>query len=162
MPSRPEFFYRFCGIRSVEVFHELYAHYSRTAYRYIRIAGKVAVYLNGEKNRTEHNAKTRGICRVVENGVHILGEKIRNDYLLEKSDSHFLQSYTRVFACKFVFLTQLRNKISGSFNRSRNKLREKRYIYRKKYKVLLYRFCSAVNVYNIRQRLERVERNSDR
>jgi len=161
MPSRPEFLNASCAVRTVKVLHKADTHHSRAADGNIRITREVAIDLNGEQNGSDDDTEPRCRFGTVIDCIDKFRKQIGNDDLFEKADCHFLQTDERVVGFQFMRFLELREQIVGTFDRTRNELRkegnEKRIPTE-----MAFRFdIAAVNVNNVRKRLERIEGNAD-
>src|SRR6266851_736947 len=68
VPSSPKVGHRCCGVRPVEIDHQLEAHDSRRATRDVRISGKIAKHLKAEKHRGNQEDTAIVLSRLVIDG----------------------------------------------------------------------------------------------
>ena len=161
VPARPELLYRCCGVWVIEVLHQAYSHYARTADCDISVTRKVAVYLHCEKTGCNRYRQCRSVLGGVIHRVDVNRDKIGNANLLEEADYHVLCALYCIIARELLWLFELRQKIRRSFNRSCNELREEYHEKRKIHKAALGLDASAIHVDDVRKSLEGVERYTD-
>ena len=162
MPALPELLDAAGEIRHVEISRQLIAKAARTADGHVGITGEVAIELyrvthDGQQHRSAAELHGVRIHRVYENS-----DIIRDNYLFEKAEQEYLHTLFEIYKGDVPVLTELRQKLPRLHDRSGDELREKRDIKRKLYRASLRLDLPAVDVDNIAERLEGVERNADR
>ena len=162
MPALPELLDAAGEIRHVEISRQLIAKAARTADGHVGITGEVTIELyrvphDGQQHRSAAELHGVRIHRVYENS-----DIIRDNYLFEKAEQEYLHTLFEIYKGDIPVLTELRQKLPRLHDRSGDELREKRDIKRKLYRASLRLDLPAVDVDNIAERLEGVERNADR
>ncbi len=148
-------------IRAVEVLHQPETEHPRGADRDVRIAGKIAINLKRKENRRQNQREPLLVGQVVIDKIDILGQHIGNDELLEETDRHHTNAVRGVLFVEEVILKELWHEVFAALNRARDELRKKRDEQRVDTKVLLRFDVPAIDVDDIGEALERVERNAD-
>ena len=161
MPPSPEFLDAGSKIRAFKVDHQVFAKQFGTADGNVRISRKIAVDLNGIKHRSHQQRKSRIRLQIIINLVHIHRQRGGDDQLLEISPGHELQALRYPLIGKFCIFVQLGHKTARPGNRPGNELREKGHKQGIISQMPLCRDFFTINVDQVSQRLERIERNTD-
>lgn len=125
MPATPELGYVTAEIRHIEVAHQLNAKQFGATNRYIGIAGKITVYLKGEKNGCQQQSTAALILIGVEHLIDIDGTIVGNNYLLEKAPQHLAATVNGLRIIESPRTLELRQEVGGTLNRARYQLRKK-------------------------------------
>ena len=162
MPATPELGYVTAEIGHVEVAHQLNAEQFGATYGYIGIAGKIAVYLKGEENGCQQQGTAALVLISIKHLIDIDGTIVGYDYLLEKAPQHLTATVNGLCIIKGARMLELRQKVGGTLNRTRNQLREKADIGQKGYRITCRRQLLAINIYAIGQGLKGIEGDAHR
>lgn len=124
VPTAPKFPDGEGKIGVLEVGHKLDAEKSGTADGDVRVAGKVAVDLDGKHHRGDDEDKAHIAVGIVVHFVHHCGENIRNHQFFEIPPGHQFQPVGHVFVVKTALRFQLRQEGVRPSDGAGQKLRE--------------------------------------
>ena len=160
MPSAPIIGNRGCQIGAFKVFIQRYAENLRRACCNINPAGKIAVNLDGIRQRRCRNIGAAEGFGETERIIHQNRRSIRDDHFLKRAPEH--QLYAELDACigKFIRAEQLLRQCAEARNRPLHNLREKGNKQRQLAKVPLRLLLFSVNINQISHGLEGIERNA--
>src|SRR5206468_11194168 len=92
MPSPPIF----CNVmrqkRPAEIDHQVYSHDPGNPQGHVRIPGKIAVELEGKKEKSQQDLESMKGIRVVVYGVHKYTKPVGDDHFLKKTPKHQLNA----------------------------------------------------------------------
>lgn len=162
MPATPELGYVTAEIRHIEVAHQLNAKQFGTTYRYIGIAGKITIYLKGEENGSQQQGTAALVLIGIKHLIDIDSTIVSYDYLLEKAPQHLATTVNSLRIIEGARTLELRQKIGGTFNRTRYQLREETDIGQKGYRITCRCQLLAIDIYAIGQGLKGIEGDAHR
>ena len=161
VPSPPEVANAFRQIGGFEVVHEGEPHQAGASERYGGVAEEVAVNLHGVERHGSHDARAaevsgRGVDRI-DGGPDIVGD---HDFQ-EEAVEHQAQTVRDVFVLERLLLVQLTQKVLGAFDGTRHQLWVEHDVQSIVAQVALGALAAAVDLDNVAQALEGVERQAD-
>ena len=162
MPFFPELRHRERDVRRIEILHQLYSEYLGRPHRYDGISPEIAINLDREQDR-RHDQVPPAVRRVIlVDSVDKQCDPVGQDDLQKISPDHEQDAFPEVVKVKLLGDRQLPDQVLGPFDRSGHKLREERHEQRVLQKILLRVDLIPVHVHGVAQRLESIERYSDR
>jgi len=128
VPAPPEFGDGAREIGPVEILLQIKAEGSRHPDGDVGIARKIAVDLEGKKERSHQIGRPAVGVGVVKDGVDIDGQPVGHDQFFEKTPEHQPQAGGDAGAVKFERLAELGQEIGSAFDRPGDDIRKKRNI----------------------------------
>ncbi len=162
VPAAPEVGHAGGEVRMVEVLHEPEAHDPRHPAGDVGVAGEVAVDLERKGQRAEVDRPRAEPELAVEDRVGDEGEVVRHYHLLEEAPHREVEPGHRVRPPRVPGALHLGEQVARGHDRARDHVGEKRDEQREVHGVLRGLDVAAVDVHDVADALERVERDADR
>ena len=162
MPSSPEFPHGFGKIGLLEVIHQPDAEHLRRAFGNGGIAHEIAVDLDGKHHIGQHQLKAPVLLIGVVDRVHQHGAAVGDDQLQKIAPEHDQEPVPDAGNIEFLRGVQLPQQIPGPLNGTCHQLGEERDKQRVFQQISLGPDIAAVNIDQIAQCLEDIERDADR
>ena len=163
MPAPPKIRHRgrLIGLAKIQI--EIEPQDAGRAPGHVGIAREVAVNLEGEGQRGQHQQGAFGVlARVVEDGIDEQGQPVGHHHFLEQAPGHEPQPTHNAGIIERMLAPELRQHVPAALDGPGHQLREKCHEQRKPTEIPL-RFQSAlVHINDVAHRLKRVERHPHR
>ena len=137
MPSAPKIRNGSRQIRLIEVLVELEPEHFAKPYRHIRIAGEIKQYLQAVRHGSEPRHRKRGICHI-ERRIRDDRKRISQNNFLAQTDYEPEYALRKEIERLLSVLDLIRDRFV-SYDRTRDKLRKKRYVQPHEQRVFLFR-----------------------
>ncbi len=130
--------------------------------RNIRVTGEITVDLIAEGRRCKHQRRSGDDPRMGIDRIDQRSQAIGHDHLFEQPPSHQLQAVGDTVVIEILEVMQLRQELTGPFDRTGHQLREKNDERGKRPPVPLRLRLPAIHVEHVTHRLNRVKRKAER
>ena len=162
MPSLPKLGDASGEIRLFEVFHQGEAHDLGGTDGDVGIGAKVAVDLDPEQERRDHELKSGVLGVIAIDLVDNYGHTIRDHELQKEPPQHDQKARFDSIIIEVMPFVDLHEQILGTLDRTRHELWEERYEKRILRYILFNKDFPPVHIHRVAQCLESVERDADR
>src|SRR5262249_24185843 len=130
--------------------------------RDIGISGEVTVDLKREEYRSENKRASDVVTSIVVHGVHVDGQTVADDDLLEQAPKELGESFANPCVLEVRLSLELGDQVPGAFDRAGDQLGKIHDEEQKALVVALWWVAAPIHVGRIADGLERVERDPDR
>ena len=161
VPASPELGDVPAEIRNVEVSHQLDSEEFGRTDGDIRVSGEIPVNLEGEQHGRQQKSAP---ALVLPGGEHLVdndGAVVGDDHFLEKTPKNLSQSVHPVPVIERPGLSELRQKVSCPFDRTRDKLRKETHKSEELDDIPRRRHLSTIDVNAVREGLEGIKTDAD-
>ena len=160
MPASPEFGDGPTQVGEFEIQQQFDTEKPGYAPGNVGIAAEIAIDLDGEIHRTEHETASAILFVSPEDAVHFNGHRVSNDQFLEESPEGQPQSVNGQFIIKGPAFFQLRQQVRGTLDRSCHQQREVTHEQTVIRPVAGWCDPAIVNVDHIRKSMKGIERDA--
>ncbi len=162
VPAAPELGDVSREIGEIEVAHQVDAEQARRADGDVRISREIAVYLEGEEERTHKQVRAAQCLIVVEDDVDGGGAVVRHHHFLEQSPQYLPHSVCRLAVVEAAWCEELRQQVGGTLDGTRHQLGEEADEGEESHRIVRGLQFMPVHINRVAQCLEGVETDAHR